>query len=32
MKKILLALALIGATAAPAMAHNFANQYCQTCQ
>ena len=32
MKKILLALALIAATAAPAMAQNFANQYCQTCQ
>jgi hypothetical protein len=32
MKKILLALALIAVTAAPAMAQNFANEYCQTCQ
>jgi nucleoside-specific outer membrane channel protein Tsx len=32
MKKILLALALIAATAAPAMAQNFTNEYCQTCQ
>jgi hypothetical protein len=32
MKKILLALALIAAAAAPAMAQNFANEYCQTCQ
>jgi nucleoside-specific outer membrane channel protein Tsx len=32
MKKILLALALIAATAAPAMAQNFANEYCQICQ
>jgi nucleoside-specific outer membrane channel protein Tsx len=32
MKKIFLALALIAATAAPATAQNFANEYCQTCQ
>jgi hypothetical protein len=32
MKKIFLALALIAATAAPAMAQNFSNAYCQTCQ
>jgi hypothetical protein len=32
MKKIFLALALIAATAAPAMAQDFANQYCETCQ
>ena len=32
MKKIFLALALIAATAAPAMAQNFANAFCQTCQ
>jgi hypothetical protein len=32
MKKIFLAIALIAATAAPAMAQNFANEYCHTCQ
>jgi hypothetical protein len=35
MKNLVLALALIVATAAaaaPAMAQNFANEYCQTCQ
>jgi hypothetical protein len=32
MKKLLLALALGAASTAPAMAQNFANAYCQTCQ
>ena len=32
MKKLFLAIALIAATAAPAMAQNFANAYCQVCQ
>jgi nucleoside-specific outer membrane channel protein Tsx len=32
MKKIFLAVALIAATAAAAMAHNFANAYIQVCQ
>jgi hypothetical protein len=32
MKKLVLAVALVVAFAAPAMANNFANPYCQTCQ
>jgi hypothetical protein len=32
MKKLILALALVVASAAPEMAQNFANAYCQTCQ
>ena len=32
MKKIFLAVALIATIAAPAMAQNFANAYCQVCQ
>ena len=32
MKELFLALAPIAATAAPAMAQNFANEYCQTYQ
>lgn len=32
MKKLFLAIALVIAFAAPAMAQNFPNEYCQTCQ
>jgi hypothetical protein len=32
MKKLFLAVALVMAFAAPAMAQNFPNLYCQTCQ
>jgi hypothetical protein len=32
MKKLILAVALLVACAAPAMAQNFENAYCQTCQ
>ena len=32
MKKLFLAVALVMAFAAPAMAQNFPNPYCQTCQ
>ena len=32
MKTLFLPFALTAATAAPAMAQNFANEYCQTCQ
>jgi len=32
MKKLALAIALALAFAAPAMAQNFPNEYCQTCQ
>jgi hypothetical protein len=32
MKKLILAFALAAAFAAPAMAQNFPNSYCQACQ
>lgn len=32
MKRLFLAIALVIAFAAPAMAQNFPNEYCQTCQ